>query len=143
MGRRVVITGLGVVSPLGVGARDHWSALASGRSAVARIERLTRLGFPVDVAAEVAQPNFAACVSRLPRKQGAVDGEDAPVVDGRPARSHHRRGRLHRHLRLPYHMPNLVRQVLLLAWRPMDVAPVGVGKTGGRQGDRGLAGDWC
>ena len=69
MGRRVIIIGLGVVSPLGVGARDHWSALASGRSAVARIDRLTRLGFPVDVAAEVAPPHFAACVSRLPRKQ--------------------------------------------------------------------------
>ena len=69
MSRRVVITGLGVVSPLGFGTRDHWSALASGRSAVARIDRLTRLGFPVDVAAEVPPPNFATCVSRLPRKQ--------------------------------------------------------------------------
>ncbi len=69
MGRRVVITGVGVVSPLGVGAREHWSALASGRSAVARVDRLTRLGFPVDVGAEVAPPAFAACVSRLPRKQ--------------------------------------------------------------------------
>ena len=69
MGRRVVITGLGVVSPLGVGARDHWSALASGRSGVSRIDRLTRLGIPVDVAAEVAPSHFAACVSRLPRKQ--------------------------------------------------------------------------
>jgi 3-oxoacyl-[acyl-carrier-protein] synthase II len=69
MGRRVVITGLGVVSPLAVGARDHWSALISGRSAVTRIDRLSRLGFPVDVAAEIAPPSFAACVSRLPRKQ--------------------------------------------------------------------------
>ena len=69
MGRRVVITGLGVVSPLGVGACDHWAALASGRSAVSRVDRLTRLGFPVDVAAEIAPPSFAACVSRLPRKQ--------------------------------------------------------------------------
>ena len=69
MGRRVVITGLGVVSPLGVGAHDHWSALASGRSAVSRVDRLTRLGFPVDVAAEVSPSHFAACVSRLPRKQ--------------------------------------------------------------------------
>ncbi len=69
MGRRVVITGLGVVSPLGVGVREHWSALVSGRSAVARIDRLTRLGFPVDVGAEVAPAAFAVCVSRLPRKQ--------------------------------------------------------------------------
>lgn len=69
MGRRVVITGLGLVSPLGVGAHDHWQALASGRSAVSRVDRLTRLGFPVDVGAEVSPPSFAACLSRLPRKQ--------------------------------------------------------------------------
>lgn len=72
MGRRVVITGLGVVSPLATGARDHWSALVSGRSAVARIDRLSRLGFPVDVAAEVPPPRFAACVARLPRKQAKL-----------------------------------------------------------------------
>ncbi len=69
MARRVVITGLGVVSPLGVGADRHWAGLASGRSAVARLDRLTRLGFPVDVAAEISPPDFAACASRLPRKQ--------------------------------------------------------------------------
>ena len=69
MSRRVVITGLGLVSPLGVGALDHWRVLASGRSAVCRVDRLTRLGFPVDVAAEVSPQSFAVCLSRLPRKQ--------------------------------------------------------------------------
>jgi 3-oxoacyl-[acyl-carrier-protein] synthase II len=69
MNRRVVITGVGAVSPLGVGAEAHWRALVSGRSAVSRVDRLARLGFPVDVAAEVRPEDFVACLSRLSRKQ--------------------------------------------------------------------------
>jgi len=72
MNRPVVITGVGVVSPLGVGAEAHWQSLVSGRSAVSRIERLAKLGFPVDVAAEVRPEDFAACLSRLSRKQAKL-----------------------------------------------------------------------
>jgi len=39
MMRQVVVTGLGVVSPLGVGKREHWDSLVSPRSAIARSER--------------------------------------------------------------------------------------------------------
>ena len=38
--RRVVITGLGLVSPLGIGPRPFWSALAEGRGGVGRITRV-------------------------------------------------------------------------------------------------------
>jgi 3-oxoacyl-[acyl-carrier-protein] synthase II len=69
MGRRVAITGIGVVSPLGAGASEHWSGLLAGRSGVSRLDRLVRLGYPVDVAAEVPQQAVAECLSRLPRKQ--------------------------------------------------------------------------
>ncbi len=69
MTRRVVVTGVGVVSPLGIGADAHWDGLLRGRSAIQRLERLTRLGFPVDVAAEVSADGLAACLPRLPRKQ--------------------------------------------------------------------------
>jgi 3-oxoacyl-[acyl-carrier-protein] synthase II len=69
MHRRVVITGLGVVSPLGIGAKEHWEALTAGRSAVARLDRLSRLGFPVDVAAEISPQALSTCLPRLPRKQ--------------------------------------------------------------------------
>ena len=69
MGRRVAITGIGVVSPLGAGASEHWSGLLAGRSGVSRLDRLVRLGYPVDVAAEVPQQAVAWCVSRLPQKQ--------------------------------------------------------------------------
>lgn len=69
MARRVVVTGIGVVSPLGIGMDAHWDSLLRGRSAVSRLERLARLGFPVDVAAEVSAEKMAACLPRLPRKQ--------------------------------------------------------------------------
>lgn len=64
-----VITGVGVVSPLGIGSQAHWSALISGHSAVARVDRLPQLGFPVDVGAEVSGQAVAACLPRLPKKQ--------------------------------------------------------------------------
>jgi 3-oxoacyl-[acyl-carrier-protein] synthase II len=41
--RRVVITGLGLISPLGIGPEANWSALADGRGAVAPIR-----AFPLD-----------------------------------------------------------------------------------------------
>lgn len=69
MSRRVVVTGLGLVSPLGAGASAHWDNLVAGQCAVSRLERLTRLGFPMDVAAEISAEAMAACIPRLPRKQ--------------------------------------------------------------------------
>ena len=67
--RRVVVTGLGVVSPLGVGKEEHWQALVSGRSAIARSRRLAAQGFPVDIAAEISLPALKQHFYRLPRKQ--------------------------------------------------------------------------
>jgi 3-oxoacyl-[acyl-carrier-protein] synthase II len=69
MRRRVVVTGVGVVSPLGAGWREHWAGLLAGTSVIRRIERLTAAGFPVDVGAEVPAAAVAACLPRLPRKQ--------------------------------------------------------------------------
>jgi len=51
--RRVVITGVGAVSPLGLDASSTWAALAAGRSGVKKISRFDASGFPVRIAAEV------------------------------------------------------------------------------------------
>lgn len=69
MRRRVVVSGVGVVSALGVGGASHWEGLLGGRSAVSRLERLTQLGFPVDVAAEVPSDKMAESLTKLSRKQ--------------------------------------------------------------------------
>ena len=51
--RRVVITGIGAVSPLGLDAPATWAGLAAGRSAVAKISHFDASEFPVRIAAEV------------------------------------------------------------------------------------------
>jgi len=51
--KRVVVTGLGVVSPLGIGMRTFWSNLTAGVSGVARITRFNPEGYTTQIAAEV------------------------------------------------------------------------------------------
>jgi 3-oxoacyl-[acyl-carrier-protein] synthase II len=51
--RRVVITGIGLVSSLGIGTGANWTALLSGTSGVARITKFDPEGFSAQIAAEV------------------------------------------------------------------------------------------
>jgi 3-oxoacyl-[acyl-carrier-protein] synthase II len=51
--RRVVVTGLGLVTPLGTGVEKNWDALVHGRSGVAAITRFDASGFPTRIAGEV------------------------------------------------------------------------------------------
>ncbi len=53
--RRVVITGIGIVSPVGIGHEYTWKALLAGKSGVSRITQFDpdELGLEVKIAAEV------------------------------------------------------------------------------------------
>jgi 3-oxoacyl-[acyl-carrier-protein] synthase II len=53
MRRRVVITGMGVITPLGHGVAEMFRALTEGRSGVGAIERFNARRFPTKFAAEV------------------------------------------------------------------------------------------
>jgi beta-ketoacyl-acyl-carrier-protein synthase II len=53
MRRRVVITGLGVVAPNGIGKEAFWDACISGRSGIRRITRFDASDLPVQIAGEV------------------------------------------------------------------------------------------
>jgi 3-oxoacyl-[acyl-carrier-protein] synthase II len=55
--RRVVITGIGCVSPLGQGKESLWQAIQAGRSGVNQITRFDVSDLPVQVAAEVKDFN--------------------------------------------------------------------------------------
>jgi 3-oxoacyl-[acyl-carrier-protein] synthase II len=55
--RRVVITGIGAVSPNGIGRECFWAATRSGRSGVRRISRFDPSGLQVQVAGQVP-PEF-------------------------------------------------------------------------------------
>jgi len=51
--REVVITGLGVVSPIGVGVDAYWRSLSSGRSGVKTVQSLPTEHLPVRIAGEI------------------------------------------------------------------------------------------
>jgi 3-oxoacyl-[acyl-carrier-protein] synthase II len=56
--RRVVVTGLGLVSPLGTGVEKNWHAILEGRSGIRKITRFPTDGFASRIAGEV--PDFKA-----------------------------------------------------------------------------------
>src|SRR5437016_9788466 len=51
--RRVVVTGLGVVAPNGIGKEAFWTACRNGRSGVGPIRSFDASGHPVKIAAEI------------------------------------------------------------------------------------------
>ena len=53
MKRRVVVTGIGIVSPLGIGIEENWSAVCNGKSGIGPITRFDVESFPVKFAGEV------------------------------------------------------------------------------------------
>jgi 3-oxoacyl-[acyl-carrier-protein] synthase II len=63
---RVVVTGVGAVSPVGNDAPSTWSALLEGRSGIGRITRFDPTPFEIDIGAEVK--NFAPDAA-LPQKE--------------------------------------------------------------------------
>ena len=51
--RRVVVTGLGLVTPLGTGVEKTWNALCAGESGIRRITRFDPAGYDAQIAGEV------------------------------------------------------------------------------------------
>jgi 3-oxoacyl-[acyl-carrier-protein] synthase II len=51
--RRVVVTGIGIVSPLGIGTRETWNALLEGKSGIAQITRFDTKEYTTRIAGEV------------------------------------------------------------------------------------------
>lgn len=66
--RRVVITGMGCVTPIGIGREAFWSGLQSGQSGVRRIESFDVSQSPVKIAADVRQFDWEAQLGAKDRK---------------------------------------------------------------------------
>jgi 3-oxoacyl-[acyl-carrier-protein] synthase II len=66
--RRVVITGMGVVSPNGIGRQAFAEAILAGRSGVRRISRFDASHIPVQIAGEVPDFDELAWVEKKERK---------------------------------------------------------------------------
>jgi len=51
--RRVVVTGVGMITPLGIGVEQSWKGLLAGRSGIGKITQFDAAGFPTQIAGEV------------------------------------------------------------------------------------------
>ena len=61
--RRVVVTGLGAISPIGYGVKENWENLTNGKSGIGQISLFDTTGFSVTIAGEVDSFNPGDFVS--------------------------------------------------------------------------------
>lgn len=84
-GRRVVVTGIGAVTPLGLTARETWKQAVEGRSGVGRISLFdlqANGGCPVQIAAEVK--NFDVTTATGPYHPNPLDPAEAVTQAANP-----------------------------------------------------------
>lgn len=62
--RRVVVTGLGLITPLGTGVDKAWKALCDGKSGIVRITRFDPTGYPCQIAGEVTDFDPACFIEK-------------------------------------------------------------------------------
>ena len=78
--RRVVITGLGAVSPFGLSAEDLWRGLMSGKSGIGRLTSFNAGGFPSRVAGIVPPFKTADYVPKSYRKATKIMARDIELA---------------------------------------------------------------
>ena len=76
--REAVITGIGVVSPIGIGIDPFWQALSAGRSGVRRVEVFEQCGVPAPIGAAVG--DFDPKQYVRPRKSLKVMSRDIQLA---------------------------------------------------------------
>lgn len=62
--RRVVITGIGLVTPVGVGVEENWKNITSGVNGIGKITKFDTSEFPVHIAGEVKKFNIEDYVDK-------------------------------------------------------------------------------
>src|ERR1041385_2143781 len=80
MSRRVVITGLGAVSGLGIGIDPLWEGICAGRSAVARLTAFDPSGFECHFGAEGKDFKVGQFVPKSYRKATKVMARDIELA---------------------------------------------------------------
>ncbi len=74
MERRVVITGLGIISPLGIGKEPFWQSLVEGRSGIRRLTRFDPVGYDCQIGGEIPDASYKDLIEpkRLRRMTNAA-----------------------------------------------------------------------
>jgi 3-oxoacyl-[acyl-carrier-protein] synthase II len=78
--RRVVVTGVGIISPLGIGNKAHWQALLAGEVGVRQIKSLDPAGFACQIAGEAPAFKIGDFVPRSYRKATKVMARDIELA---------------------------------------------------------------
>jgi 3-oxoacyl-[acyl-carrier-protein] synthase II len=78
--RRVVITGVGIISPIGLGVKAHWQALISGQVGVKRISAFDPSGFPSQIAGQTPDYKIGDFVPKTYRKATKVMARDIELA---------------------------------------------------------------
>ncbi len=60
---RVVVTGVGLVTPVGIGKEEFWQSLINGRSGIGKISYFDTSGYPAKIAAEVKDFDYGNYIS--------------------------------------------------------------------------------
>ena len=68
--RRVVVTGLGAVTPVGLSAKDTWESLSAGRSGIGPITRFDATDCPAKIAGEAGDFDPGAALAQPLRPYG-------------------------------------------------------------------------
>ena len=69
MERRVVVTGVGLLTPLGIGVQETWDALCAGKSGISEITRFDTSAYETKIAAEVNDFNPEDFMSKKEAKR--------------------------------------------------------------------------
>lgn len=78
--RRVVVTGLGVATPIGIGAESFWEALLQKRCGLRRIEAFDASGLPAQIAGELPPFSLRDHIPKTYRKSAKVMSRDIEIA---------------------------------------------------------------
>jgi len=78
--RRVVITGIGVVSPVGIGWENMWTRSRRGKSGISPLKRFDPVGFPTKLGAEIEGFDPEKYIKRNPIKSMDITSQYATAA---------------------------------------------------------------
>jgi 3-oxoacyl-(acyl-carrier-protein) synthase len=64
LSKRIVITGIGIVNPCGIGKEEFWENVTKGESSIKPIERFDTEGYPLKVAGEISGFNPSKYINK-------------------------------------------------------------------------------